>query len=68
MLGRQGEVLGLVALLEDSGHWGWALGFQVLKPGPVPAIFYADLDVALSAAHPAVCLCAAMLPAMVIMT
>jgi hypothetical protein len=28
------SLLGDVALLEEVSHWGWALRFQMLEPGP----------------------------------
>ena len=70
MLGCQGAVLATVSQWPYWKKWslGWALGFQALKSGPVPAILSADLDKALSAAHAAICLCASMLPAMMMMT
>lgn len=52
------EGLGGVALLDDVCHWGWALGFQKLKLGPVALSFLlpGNLGLELSATSAALCL------------
>ena len=56
-IGRCGLVGVGVALLKVVCHWGWALGFQKLKPGPAISLFLlsAHPDIELSANFPAPC-------------
>lgn len=49
------------ALLEEVGHWVWALVFHTYKPGPTSLCVPADLGVELPATSPATCLPATVL-------